>query len=454
MGYHQPCSQREVHGLTDRLARVCVCARGGDGAQVDAHARSWLSLRRPALPLSIPAREGRLEVAVSCVGPLEEVGGWSRHGHITLTTTDEHVPCLKLPVRLETRLPRLTMAPRELVVAMDGTWDAEVQDDVVLTNDGEAPLVVTELHTALGWVSAAPGLRLPLQLPPGKSARLALVLRRPGVYVDGGGELGEIGPGSGSSGAEGEEEGAPTPGAGRATGELRAALSALDPTDRGTVSLAEMVGVLARHTGVPETDARLVGMMELAAAPFVSSEGHARYEQLLGWALGAGRTKPAALWGALAALDPARRGTVRAEELRALLAQHVDDAEALRAAEEVMELATQPLVSEDEEHGGVRYAQFLRWAAGGAGSWGAAPGGGAQGLLRVRSNDPSQATALLPLRLAVGAPKLRLDPPTLSVVLPAAVAYVEETVFLQNDGDLPAKLSSVMADTAVRPFLR
>jgi hypothetical protein len=74
-----------------------------------------------------------------------------------------------------------------------------------------------------------------------------------------------------------------------------------------------------------------------------------------------------------------------------------------------------------------------------------------QGTLSVICNDPHEKTVLLPVKMAVGQPKLKFDERGLSVRLhgsggTGSAAFVEKVLHLTNEGTLDAKITSLGVD--------
>ena len=109
---------------------------------MDAESRGWVApMTKEPLP-ALLAPHASLDFGLRCVGPSDEGGGWERHAHLTIATDDTRAGKLLVPLTLEVQLPRLRVEPRELLVAMDGTWEGVTHEDITLYNDGDADLYV------------------------------------------------------------------------------------------------------------------------------------------------------------------------------------------------------------------------------------------------------------------------------------------------------------------------
>ena len=149
---------------------------------VDADSRSWIEpMPGYQLPVTLQSRS-KLDFGVRCVGPSDEVGGWERHAHLTMVTDDSRARAHKIPIALEVLLPRLRVEPREMLVAMDGTWEGSYQEDIELFNDGKAALTITDVLSELSWAEVTDKEResvFPLTLEPGDSRRVTASFYKP-----------------------------------------------------------------------------------------------------------------------------------------------------------------------------------------------------------------------------------------------------------------------------------
>lgn len=151
---------------------------------VDADSRSWIEpMPGYKLPVTLRAHS-KLDFGVRCVGPSDEGGAWERHAHLTVVTNDSRASAHKIPITLEVLLPRLRVEPREMLVAMDGTWEGSCQEDIELYNDGTSALTVTDILSDLSWAEITDTERnsvFPLTLEPGDTRRVTASFFKPSM---------------------------------------------------------------------------------------------------------------------------------------------------------------------------------------------------------------------------------------------------------------------------------
>ena len=89
-----------------------------------------------------------VDIELRCTGLKEEGENWQRHAQLTVTTTDSRAAPLQVAVQLDTLLPLLTLQPRELLVAIDGSRsELELQVHKTRhTNDWHSSYVINYAH--------------------------------------------------------------------------------------------------------------------------------------------------------------------------------------------------------------------------------------------------------------------------------------------------------------------